>query len=252
MRRICTTAIALIALAVVPAAFAKGPTEARISGPGIGKTIVAGGDAESGAPSDFGTLVEGLGFFPAAFGQQPDPMLLGRPGGDLGPKYVVAYHVPTGETSAVEITQDVYPYADGGPVSYMRPRQPLFGTAVPGGWFRADDAVKPILVGYGLPSNAPGRGGGSDLLGPFAVFTAVLLAGALLVVALTRRAAAAEAGHRLGSLRPAHLPIHTMGRWTGRSTCCTSAVQRSSASTCSTRRTGSRSSTAGRRRPSRR
>src|SRR3954470_560652 len=133
MRRICTTTVALLALAVVPAAFAKGPTEARISGPGIGKAIVVGGDAESGTPSDFGSLVEGLGFFPAAFGQQPDPMLPGRPGGDLGPKYVVAYHVPTGDTSADEISQDVYPYATGGPVAYMRPGQPLFGTQVPGG-----------------------------------------------------------------------------------------------------------------------
>jgi hypothetical protein len=186
MRRICITAIALVALAVVPAAFAKGPTEARISGPGIGKTIVVGGNAESGTPSDFGALVEGLGFFPSAFGQQPDPMLPGRPSGDLGPKYVVAYHVPTGEASAVDVSQDVYPYADGGPVAYMRPGQPLFGTNVPGGWFRAPDSVKPILVGYGLPSSAPSDGGGNDLLGPLAIFGAILLAAALFVLALTR------------------------------------------------------------------
>jgi hypothetical protein len=186
MRRICTIAIAVLAFALVPAALAKGPTEARISGPGLGKTIVVGGDSESGTPSDFGTLVEGLGFFPAAFGQQPDPMLPSRPSGDLGPKYVVAYNVPTGETSAVEITQDVYPYADGGPVAYMRPGQPIFGTLVLGGWFRAPDTVKPILVGYGLPSTAPGSDGGRDLLGPFAVFTAILLTGALFVLALMR------------------------------------------------------------------
>src|SRR4051794_14281635 len=147
MRRICTTTVALLALAVVPAALAKGPTEARITGPGIGKAIVVGGDAESGTPSDFGALVEGLGFFPAAFGQQPDPMLPGRPGGELGPKYVVAYQVPTGNASADEIAQDVYPYAAGGTVAYMRPGQPLFGTQVPGGWFRAPETVKPILVG---------------------------------------------------------------------------------------------------------
>src|SRR3954452_20831988 len=130
MRRICTAAIALLVLALVPAAFAKGPSEARISGPGIGKAIVVGGDAESRSPSDFGALVEGLGFFAAAFGQQPDPMLARPPRGELGPRYVVTYHVPTGEASAVDITQDVYPYADGGPVTYMRPGQPLFGTAI--------------------------------------------------------------------------------------------------------------------------
>jgi hypothetical protein len=57
---------------------------------------------------------------------------------------------------------------------------------VRGGWFLAHDTVKPILVGYGLPSNAPGSDGGSDLLGPFAVFAAILVAGALFVLALTR------------------------------------------------------------------
>src|SRR3954462_108555 len=112
MRRIVFTA-AVLALVLAPSALAKGPTEARISGPGLGKAILLSGDSESGGPSDFNSFVEGTGFFPSVFGQQPNPMLAGRPGGDLGPRYTVAYEVPTGATTTVLVTQDLYPYADG-------------------------------------------------------------------------------------------------------------------------------------------
>ena len=177
---------AVLAFVAAPAALAKGPTEAQISGPGLGKAILLSGNAEGGSPSDFGTLVEGLGFFPSVFGQQPDPMLQGRPGGELGPRYTVKYQVPTGDTTTALISQDLYPYADGGPVAYMRPGQIVFGTTVPGGWFRAADSVKPLLVDRGLQPTAPGADEGSDLLGPLAIFAAILLAGALFVLALTR------------------------------------------------------------------
>src|SRR3954452_5342666 len=146
MRRIVFTA-AVLALVLAPSALAKGPTEARFSG-----------DSENGTPSDFGTLVEGLGFFPSVFGQQPDPMLPGRPGGELGPRYTVEYKVPTGYTTIAIVTQDLYPYADGGPVAYMRPGQPVFSGGSPtfGGWFRTTDTVKPLLVDHGLRATAPG------------------------------------------------------------------------------------------------
>ena len=63
---------------VVPAAFAKGPSTASISGPGLGKTITLAG---MGDASD---LTQNTGFFPAVFGQSPDPMLPGKPTGKLG------------------------------------------------------------------------------------------------------------------------------------------------------------------------
>lgn len=186
MRRIVFIAAAL-ALVLAPAALAKGPIEAQISGPGLGKAIVLGGDAESGPPSDFGSFVDGTGFFPSVFGQQPDPMLAGRPDGDLGPRYTVEYKVPTGYSTTAVVTQDLYPYADGGPVAYMRPGQPVFNAQSPtvGGWFRTTDAVKPLLVDYGLRATAPGGDEGRDF-GPLVTLASVLLVGALLVVALMR------------------------------------------------------------------
>ena len=95
------------------------------------------------------------GFFPAAFGQSPDPMLPKRPAGNLGPRMIIRYVVPGGDNQTFHVTQDVYPYAKGGTVTYMKPNQPIFGMGTVGGWFRAWD-MKRTLVAQGLPAREPG------------------------------------------------------------------------------------------------
>lgn len=154
MRRLTPIIVLLAVLAAAPSASAKGPSHAEISGPGLRNPIVFKGYGEPGADSAFGRLVDGLGFFPAAFGQQPSPMLSARPRGDLGPRYAVRYRVPTGGRPAT-ITQTLYPYAAGGALVYTRPGQPLYGRTTPGGWFRVLPTVKPLLVRRGLPATAP-------------------------------------------------------------------------------------------------
>lgn len=154
MRRLTPIIVLLAVFAAAPSASAKGPSHAEISGPGLRNPIVLKGYGEPGADSAFGRLVDGLGFFPAAFGQQPSPMLSARPRGDLGPRYPVRYRVPTGGRPAT-ITQTLYPYAAGGAVVYTRPGQPLYGRTTPGGWFRVLPTVKPLLVRRGLPATAP-------------------------------------------------------------------------------------------------
>ena len=64
------------------------------------------------------------------------------------------------------IRQDLYPYAAGGPVTYIPAGQTLFETRqTVGGWYRATPDVKGVLVRAGLPESAPsdgpGGGGGS-------------------------------------------------------------------------------------------
>ena len=74
-----------IALLALPAAaLAKGPSEATITGPGLGKAITIVGAEEEGSP--LMTFAEQAGFFPAAFGQQPDPMLPGTAQGKSRPE----------------------------------------------------------------------------------------------------------------------------------------------------------------------
>ena len=75
--RITTIALAVLAgaLALPTVAAAKGPDQASISGPGLQGSVPIKGDGESGFGTPLGNLVEFGGYFPAVFGQQPDPML---------------------------------------------------------------------------------------------------------------------------------------------------------------------------------
>jgi hypothetical protein len=129
--------LSIAALVLPTTALGKGPSGASLSGPGIASRITFkgyGSDAKS-----VGTLADQAGFVPAAFGQEPGPMLLRRPEGDLGPRHTITYTVPGPNNQADKVRQDVYPYALPRPVTYMKPGQKFFGSRLThGGWFRAN------------------------------------------------------------------------------------------------------------------
>jgi hypothetical protein len=166
--------MAAVALALPAAALAKGPSEAVVTGPGIdgdGLAIAGLGD-----DSDLTGL---SGFFPATFGQSPDPMLASPPKGTLGPKYAIRYTVPGPSGSDATIVQDVYPYAEPSPVTYTRPGQPFFDTEkTRGGWYVGTPGLRDVLVRAGLPAESPvATGGGADrTLWPWVVLTLALVA----------------------------------------------------------------------------
>lgn len=143
--------LAVAALALPTAAIAKGPDEATITGPGLDKAITITGLEEPGSP--IMAFAEAAGFFPAIFGQQPNPMLPGRPKGDLGPKYRIDYNVPGGESGSFSISQDLYPYAQPYAVTYTKEGQEIFDMTTRGGWW-SDAALKDQLVALGLPKSA--------------------------------------------------------------------------------------------------
>ncbi len=181
MKRILILA-AVAALVLPAAALGKGPSGASVNGPGTGGGLKISGNGESGG-TQLGDLTQHAGFFPAMFGQDPDPMLSSRPEGDLGPKLTITYTVPGPALSPDKIRQDIYPYADP-PVTYTKPGQKFFGTErTHGGWFRADPQLKEILVAAGLPKVAPTRGSSDD--SSFPAGLASLLAAALLLAAAT-------------------------------------------------------------------
>src|SRR5437660_9762018 len=141
-------AVALAALLVPAAALAKEPSAASISGPGFEKTLTAP-ENDNFASVPLGRLTDAAGFFPAAVGQSPDPMLPGRPTGSLGLRYTIVWTVPVpGHTH--RLGQDVYPYAEGGALTYMKPGQPIYESRTIGGWYRAY-GLKEELVPLGLP-----------------------------------------------------------------------------------------------------
>jgi len=144
--------LALATLMLPTAAFAKGPSEAKIDGPGLGKAITITGAEEPGTP--LMTFAENAGFFPAAFGQQPDPMLPSQPKGSLGPRFTIDYTVPGPEGESYEIAQDLYPYAKPFALTYMKSGQKIFYGATRGGWFESP-MLKQILVKAGLPATPP-------------------------------------------------------------------------------------------------
>jgi hypothetical protein len=141
------------ALLLPAMALGKGPTRASLDGPGLAGPITFQGYGTD--RRSVGTLAEQAGFFPAAFGQQPGPMLVRRPRGDLGPKYTITYTVPGPSGRADKVRQDVYPYAALRPVTYMMPGQKYMGRRTQGGWFRAGSRLKKTLVRAGLPAHAP-------------------------------------------------------------------------------------------------
>src|SRR5262249_26850306 len=134
MRRLAFVLLAAAVLA--PAALAKGPSAATITGPGLDHALSVKGTEMSGRLGDLTTY---SGFFPAAFGQEPSPMLDRRPA-NLGPRYTIRYVVPGG--AIFHLTQDLYPYARGGAVTYMKPGQKIFGMSARGGWFRGGVDLK--------------------------------------------------------------------------------------------------------------
>jgi hypothetical protein len=167
-----------VALLLPATAAAKGPSQASVSGGGLAKAIKISGNGEmEGTP--LGNLTMEAGFFPAAFGQSPNPMLPKRPSGNLGQRFTIHYVVPGENNSTFRIVQDVYPYADGGAVTYMKPNQPIFGMATLGGWFRAY-GLKRTLVSQGLPARASDSSSGTNiaLLAGIGIPGALALAGA--------------------------------------------------------------------------
>jgi hypothetical protein len=172
--------VAAAALALPAAAFAKGPVEASIAGPGLNGTIAVPGNGEDGGSSPLGRLVENGGFFPLAFGQQPDPTTRQAPQGDLGPRYTVTFVLP-GPTGDDHLVAELYPYADP-PVVHMAPGQQFFdGQRTRGGWILAADGLKPALAALGLPETAPVADEGSGFAFGLDAWIVALLAAAALV-----------------------------------------------------------------------
>jgi hypothetical protein len=152
-RRLLLPAVIASAALLLPAtAAAKGPSDATITGPGLSSPIKISGGGEGGNTT-LGQLVTYGGFFPQAFGQTPDPVLRARPTTALGPRYNVTYIVPGPSTDTLR--QELYPYAAGGPLSYMEPGQPFWGQKTHGGWFRGAPELKSTLIQAGLPKKAP-------------------------------------------------------------------------------------------------
>ena len=138
--------IALIVLALPASAFAKGPSEASIAGPGLTTIRISGAE---GSATPFWRLTEATGWFEAVYG--PSRLPKAPPKGDLGPRYTITWTVPDADT----LHQDVYPYAKPFPLTYMPPGGKIYGAKVRGGWFVGGAKLGKALLAVGMPAEPP-------------------------------------------------------------------------------------------------
>ncbi|HEX7269360.1 MAG TPA: hypothetical protein VF256_18325 [Streptosporangiaceae bacterium] len=149
------------AVALAAPALAKGPLQARITGPGLVHAIVVSGGGEPGQPGKLASLAEQTSLFAVMFGADgggPAPVRLRTPPpkASLGPQYAVIYTVP-GVTPQPgqqfgRIRQNVYPHAVGGPVIYTPPGQRGFGQPLQAtGWLRGSPQLTRTLAQLGVP-----------------------------------------------------------------------------------------------------
>ena len=169
-RLIVVTALAAamsIAAAITLAApaLAKGPSQARISGPGLAHAIVVAGNGEPGQPGTLPTLAEQTRLFSVMFGPNvpmPPRLRTPPPTASLGPRYTIIYTVYGQFTRPGQqfghIRQDLYPRAVGGPLIFTPQRLP--GGPVPFfGWFRASRHLPRTLARLGISPPAATQAG---------------------------------------------------------------------------------------------
>jgi hypothetical protein len=162
------------ALAAPAAAFAKGASEATITGPGLGDGLTLAGEGQQGG-EELMQIADSAGFFMTVFGSYPSSLEDARPKGDLGPRYTIEYTMPGPNNELDVIVQDAYPYARPSPVTYMAAGQHFFTTErTVGGWFVASTVLKDQLVAAGLPESPP-SGGADDGATPWVPIGAIVL-----------------------------------------------------------------------------
>ena len=97
--RIMILVVVGVVLAFGGTAQAKGPSGAEITGEGITTPIAVDRD------SVHANLVEETGLYAAVFGEEPNPMLAVAPGGELGPRFTIAWSLPWSEGGPATVAQ---------------------------------------------------------------------------------------------------------------------------------------------------
>jgi hypothetical protein len=152
MRRgIVLAGVLALAMLVMGPAWAKGPTGATITGPGIDEPIELEGDGELQAGSEFSRFVETAGFWQLVYDVEP-PVLAGGqvlsdPPADLGARYTITWHL-----GGDSVATDLYPEAAGGPVLHLAAQRLEFmDHDAREQWFAAAPALLTMLDDYGVP-----------------------------------------------------------------------------------------------------
>lgn len=172
-----------------PSASAKGPSQAVVEGPGIEHPIAVRAQGASTIGLDLAALIESSGIFAQLWCRGCEDVTAKRPGGSLGPMYVVRYRMSSELTGgpASWVEQRVYPFAEPTPVTFVTRGQAYWGRRTVGGWYKATSRLTRVLVGIGVPRDQSGpipidNGVGDVVTTPFWVSVAGIAAGVMIFV----------------------------------------------------------------------
>ena len=162
-RALAMLVLALLLAAVPTAAQAKGASAATISGGGPGGLpggpIDLAGDGEPGSGTGLANLAEAAGVFALLFedGGQSGELAVAPAAGERGPRYTITWTFPNGAGAEDKVRQSVWPYAAGGPITYMAPASGSWTATTKGGWYRPPTTSARTLITLGLPDRQPSR-----------------------------------------------------------------------------------------------
>ncbi|MGH9228334.1 MAG: hypothetical protein ACRD07_06290 [Acidimicrobiales bacterium] len=142
-----TAVIAVLLSAAGPAA-AKGAVSVTITGPGIplDGPIEVSGETH---PDEWGQVDTGL--WEALPDIGPSPLASEPPAGHVGLRHTLTWQVSTGPDETTPIRQDLYLHAEGGPLVYTAPGQPIGDEVTRGGWYRAPGRLRQVLADACVP-----------------------------------------------------------------------------------------------------
>lgn len=139
-------AMTLAAMMLAPAASAKEPGEASITGPGLSAPVRIPVDFQ-GSNETFVRILDWSGYL--------DAKLPKRPAGRLGPRYELTVSWGLDRIRPIMAhTMVLYPYAEGQPKTFT-PEQAADGDRARPGWHVAPPELRTLLVDLGLPRSAP-------------------------------------------------------------------------------------------------
>ena len=137
---------------------------------GAGSVEVVGHDVEVGDSSfgrlerateraTFGRLERATRFYDSVF--RTDGPVVAAPAGSRGPRVTLLWSVisPRGD---VPVRQDLYPWAEAGPMTFIPAGQPFIFVSEPtmGGWFPAAGDLADVLDGLGIDRESAVSAGG--------------------------------------------------------------------------------------------
>ena len=147
-------AVVLAVVAAAPA-FAKGPSQAVIEGPGLAHPVSFREPSSPTIGPYLASLIQNSGFFIGLSCHKCASRLVQPPAGVLGPRYTITYTMTLDRQPSGDIVQYVYPYAEPRPVTHM-PRGQAYWTSgkTTGGWYLARPKLTQVLIDVGLPATA--------------------------------------------------------------------------------------------------